>query len=45
MEEKDFLEKIESIKKSGAYGMAVGRNVWNSENPDKICNKINELFI
>ncbi len=45
MEEKDFLQKIESIKRSGAYGMAVGRNVWNSENPDKVCNKINELFI
>ncbi|MEI6886622.1 MAG: fructose-bisphosphate aldolase [bacterium] len=45
MEEDEFISKLESIKRAGAYGLAVGRNVWNASNLDKVCDKINNLFI
>jgi len=45
MEEAEFISKLDSIKRAGAYGLAVGRNVWNASNPDKVCSRINELFI
>lgn len=43
--DEEFIKKLESIKRAGAYGLAVGRNVWNASNPNMVCDKINSLFV
>ncbi|MFB6246451.1 MAG: class I fructose-bisphosphate aldolase [Candidatus Pacearchaeota archaeon] len=38
--EKEFLNQVEAITKSGAIGMAIGRNIWQNKDPVKITEKI-----
>lgn len=44
VDEATFLSQAEIVKQSGALGMAVGRNVWQSENPDGISKKLYDIF-
>ncbi|MFH1392645.1 MAG: aldolase [bacterium] len=39
-----FLKLAKDIKSSGAAGLAVGRNVWQSENPIKIAKALREII-
>lgn len=43
MSEEEFLETAKLIKASGAFGMAVGRNIWQSENPIDLSQKLSEI--
>ncbi|VVB77666.1 Fructose-bisphosphate aldolase class 1 [uncultured archaeon] len=42
--EKEFLFEVKSIIKSGAIGLAIGRNVWQSETPLEITKKIQKVI-
>jgi class I fructose-bisphosphate aldolase len=41
--EKEYLKEIEALIKAGAIGIAVGRNVWQSENPLKLTKEIQKI--
>lgn len=40
---EDFLQEISDIMKAGAAGMAIGRNIWQGENPVELSRKISQL--
>lgn len=42
--EKEFLKEVKDVMDSGAIGMAVGRNVWQSEDAFGISKKIREII-
>lgn len=42
--EEVFLQKTKEIMEAGAIGLAVGRNVWQSENPLEITKKIASII-
>ncbi len=42
--EKQFLNQVKEIMNSGAIGLAVGRNVWQSEHPLDITKKIKKVI-
>lgn len=42
--EKDLLNKTKEIIKSGAIGLAIGRNIWQSKDPIKITNKLKKII-
>lgn len=44
LEEQDLLEMAKSAVSSGAIGMAVGRNIWQSKNPLEITKKLKEVI-
>lgn len=41
--DEEFLEVVRNIMAAGAIGIAVGRNVWQRENPLEITQKIKEI--
>lgn len=41
--DEEFLKVVENIMAAGAIGAAVGRNVWQRENPLEITQKIKEI--
>jgi len=41
--EKEFLKQVKEIMGSGAIGLAVGRNIWQSKNPLKLTKKIQKI--
>lgn len=41
---KDFLEVMKNVMEAGAMGVAVGRNVWQSENPLEITREIRKII-
>jgi len=43
VEEDEFLEILRNIMLAGASGVAVGRNVWQSEKPMEITEKIKKI--
>jgi len=43
-DEKEFLEQLQDIMNSGAIGLAIGRNVWQSKNPLDITKKIKKII-
>lgn len=43
LEEDKFLDQARSITKGGAFGLAVGRNVWQREDPLEIAKKLSEI--
>ena len=43
IDESEFLEQIRIVMASGASGVAVGRNIWQNESPEKISKKIREI--
>ena len=42
--DEEFWELVNSIKKAGAYGMAIGRNVWKAKDPLEVSRKLREIF-
>lgn len=40
----EFLEMVKNIMAAGAIGIAVGRNVWQRENPLEITQKLKEII-
>lgn len=43
-EEDKFLAMAKIVMQSGAIGMAVGRNIWQNENPLEITKKLKEII-
>lgn len=43
-DEKKFLKDVENIVKSGAIGLAIGRNIWQSEKPIELTKKIQKII-
>ncbi len=43
-DEKNFLRQVKEIMGTGAAGIAVGRNVWQSNNPIELSNKIRKII-
>lgn len=41
--ERVFLEKTYEILKSGATGLAIGRNIWQSKNPFSLTHALKEI--
>lgn len=41
--EIDFLRQIKEIMKTGAIGMAIGRNIWQHPKPSEIIKKIQKI--
>ncbi|MAG02354.1 hypothetical protein CMI42_03380 [Candidatus Pacearchaeota archaeon] len=41
--EKELLKQVSEIMKSGAIGLAIGRNIWQNKDPVKITNKIRKM--
>jgi len=39
-----FFNQVKNIKSAGAYGLAVGRNIWQAKNPQKIAQTIAEIM-
>jgi len=44
-EMKKFLEQVEEIRDAGAFGLAIGRNVWQSKDPLRVTKKIKEVLL
>jgi DhnA family fructose-bisphosphate aldolase class Ia len=42
--EKDLLTMVKNALDDGARGVAIGRNVWQSKSPDKMCDAINQII-
>jgi class I fructose-bisphosphate aldolase len=40
MKDEAFLEEVREVMSTGAAGMAIGRNVWQSDHPIEIAKKI-----
>lgn len=40
---KPFLEQVKSVMNAGAAGLAVGRNVWQHENPDAMSRAVKSI--
>ncbi|MBI5358730.1 hypothetical protein HZB69_03865 [Candidatus Amesbacteria bacterium] len=43
-EETEFLKEAEEIMQSGAMGMAVGRNIWQSSDPIGLSKRLAEII-
>ncbi len=43
-QESKFLKQVKEIKKSGAIGLAIGRNIWQSREPLKLTSKIKRVL-
>lgn len=41
--EKQFLNQVKEIIKSGAVGLAIGRNIWQSKDPLAMAKKIQKI--
>jgi len=42
--EKDFIKEVKEMMKAGAAGIAVGRNVWQSDSPLELSRKIKKII-
>ncbi|EKD85691.1 MAG: Fructose-bisphosphate aldolase [uncultured bacterium] len=43
-DEGTFLETVQTAMSSGCIGMAVGRNIWQSENPLELTEKVKKII-
>lgn len=41
---ESFFRNIDDAKKAGARGVAIGRNIWGNEHPDRVIKLLNGLF-
>lgn len=44
MDEESFFENVNMVYDSGADGMAIGRNIWSSEHPDLVSERLMEIW-
>ncbi len=42
--EAELIKQVKEIMKSGAIGLAIGRNIWQSKEPMKIADKIKRVI-
>ncbi|MDP3724185.1 MAG: fructose-bisphosphate aldolase [bacterium] len=42
--EEEFLTMVRNVKESGALGMAVGRNIWQSDDPLEMARKAKKIL-
>ena len=42
--ETKFLRQVKDIMETGAAGLAIGRNIWQSEDPTMITKKVKEII-
>ena len=42
--DREFLESVESVIEAGGAGLAVGRNVWQRENPRRILDALEQVI-
>lgn len=42
--EKEFLNLVQTVIDAGCIGMAVGRNIWQSQNPIGLGNKVKNII-
>lgn len=40
---EDIFDTVKEAMKSGAQGVCIGRNIWQSENPQRVTQKIEEI--
>lgn len=45
MNEEEFLKYVDDVMSTGAIGLAVGRNVWQAENPLEMSKKLAEKIL
>lgn len=43
-DEEKFLQTVRAVMDAGAIGMAVGRNIWQSDNPTELSEKIKKII-
>jgi fructose-bisphosphate aldolase, class I len=43
--EQEFLTQVKQLMKAGCAGLAIGRNVWQSKNPDKISKQLKKIVL
>lgn len=43
-DEQVFLDTVQTVMQAGAIGMAVGRNIWQHENPMAIAEKLKKII-
>jgi fructose-bisphosphate aldolase, class I len=41
---EEYAEQCKQIMRAGLTGIAVGRNVWQAENPDHVCSLIKDVI-
>ena len=41
--DEEFLEIVKNVMASGAMGAAVGRNIWQNDDPLKITEKLQNI--
>lgn len=42
--ENDLLKNVKMIRESGAFGVAIGRNIWQAREPIKLAGKIRKIL-
>ena len=42
--DREFLESVKSVIDAGGVGLAVGRNVWQRENPTRILDALEAVI-
>lgn len=43
-QEKQFLQQVKDLMKAGCAGLAIGRNVWQHKNPNKISKELKKII-
>ena len=43
-DEQIFLDTVQTVMQAGAIGMAVGRNIWQAENPMEVTEKVKKII-
>jgi len=42
--DEDFLNQVRGVMQAGATGLAVGRNVWQNDDPIKMANYLRQII-
>jgi len=42
--DEEFLSKAREVMRAGAAGFAIGRNVWQNENPVKMAEAVRKVI-
>jgi len=42
--DREFLQSVEAVMDAGGTGLAVGRNVWQRENPERILDALEQVI-
>ena len=42
--DQDFLNQVRGVMQSGATGLAVGRNVWQNDDPVRMANYLRQVI-